>query len=222
MKPLRIACFVGVSLGLVLRMSGQSSFQNLDFEDANLAPTTYGGLVAATDAIPGWTAYLGTDAQTQVLQNDVTLGNASIDILGPGWPYPDIIEGDYSVGLQPGNYPPLDGQLVGASISQNGLVPADAQSLQFKLRYLGPFAVMLGGQTLSLVPLGTGANYTLYGANISQFAGQTQTLTVAIPAQPNTLAVLDSIVFSSEAVPEPSTFVLGALALLIFRWRIKK
>lgn len=191
----------------------QGTFQDLDFESANLSPipsSQYGGFVPITGALPGWTGYLGTNQATQVLQNDLTLGNASIDILGPDWSYGGIIEGQYTLVLQPGQG--SSSQNVGASVSQTALVPADTQSLQFKAQSSSAFSVSLGGQDLSLVPLGTGANYTLYGADISAFAGQTETLTITALAAPNTTENFDSIVFSPNSiVPEPS--ISGFLAL---------
>ena len=141
-------------------MQAQGTFRNLDFESANLPPIQFGGPVSTLDAIPGWRAFLGTTQVTQVLHNNLTLGNASIDILGPYSSFGRIIEGQYTVVLQPGFDPSGSGQNVGASISQTGLVPANARSLQFKaITYYGSISVSMGGQNLSLIPLGTSAHY---------------------------------------------------------------
>jgi hypothetical protein len=172
--------------------------------------------VSSLDAIPGWTAFLGTNQVTQVLQNNATLGNASIDIWGPNWS--GMIEGQYTVVLQPGRDPVAPSQNVSASISQTATVPVTAQSLRFKAETSSGFAVSLGGQNLSVIPLGTGANYTLYGANIPlSDAGQIATLTITALAGPNTTESFDSFLFSPSAVPEPGAcsivclgFVLGA------------
>ena len=44
----------------------QGTFQNLDF-DASLIPEDQAhGFVSVTDAMPGWTAYISTNAQTQI------------------------------------------------------------------------------------------------------------------------------------------------------------
>src|ERR1022692_4493887 len=64
------------------------TFQNFDFESANLPSIPagqYGGEVSASAALPSWTVYLGTDQQSQVLQNNYDLGSATVDILGPHW-----------------------------------------------------------------------------------------------------------------------------------------
>src|SRR6266404_6353367 len=80
---------VGIGLACTtLSIHAQGSFQNLDFESANLSPVPsgqFGGEVSSVDAVPGWTCFLGTTQITQVLQNNLTLGNASIDVLGPDW-----------------------------------------------------------------------------------------------------------------------------------------
>lgn len=210
----------------LLSAQAQGTFQNLGFESANLTPVPSGqggSLVPISDALPSWTGYIGTNQLTTVLQNSLTLGNASIDILGPDWIGNGIIEGEYSVILQPSFDPFGSSQNVSASISQSALVPADALSLQFKAQTYSSFTVSLGGQMLSLIPLGTGSNYTLYGADISSFAGQPQpeTLTITALAAPNTVDYFDSFVFSPLSVPEPSIFGLFALGGLFFglrRW----
>ena len=81
----------------------------------------------------------------------------------------------------------------------------------------------LGGQALSLIPLGAGANYTLYGANISGWAGQTAELDFTVHAYPGQFAAdylfLDSIQFSNQAVPEPGVSGLCALGAVLLGWR---
>jgi hypothetical protein len=212
---------------LVLVQNGHTqSFVNLDFESANLSPIPSGqsgGEVSSLDATPGWTAFLGTTQVTQVLQNNFTLGDASVGILTPNWSFGGIIEGQYTLVLQSGGQPGNETQKVGASVSQTALVPANAQSIQFKAQVNSDFTVSLGGQMLSLTALETAANYTLYGANISPFAGQVETLTIATLAAPlATGGQFDSIVFSPSSVPEPSELALGALGAFLLgfrRWR---
>jgi hypothetical protein len=211
--------FKSFCLGLIIicsafTLQAQGTFQNLGFESANLTPIPsglYGGPVSTLDAIPGWKAFLGTTQVTQVLQNNITLGDASIDILGPFSSIGRIIEGQYTVVLQPGGVPFGSGENIGASISQTGLVPANAHSLQFKAITYGSISVSLSGHELVLIPLETGSRYTLYGADISTLAGQVQTLTITALAGPNATYHFDSFVFSPSAVPEPST--IGMLAL---------
>ena len=89
------------------------------------------------------------------------------------------------------------------------------------------FVVTLGGQTVSLSPLQTFPNYTVYGGNISVFAGQSETLTITQnppvgEAAESGLLEVDDIVFSPSVIPEPSTWALmlcGATLLGLSRWK---
>jgi hypothetical protein len=77
-----------------------------------------------------------------------------------------------------------------------------------------------------LVPLANGANYTLYGANISSWAGQTAQLSFTVfaqsPYQNNEYLYLDAIQFSTQSIPEPSAFALAALGALFLGFRRRK
>ncbi len=202
----------------------QDSFVNLDFESTTLAPDGSPSTVATTVGLPGWTAVIGGVSQSTILYNDVTLGNASIAILGSGNSLSPVIEGQFTVVLQPGRDPlhPVSPNHVSASISQVGLVPANAQSIQFKASTFSSFSVSLDGQNLSMIPLGTGQNFTLYGADISAFAGQFRTLAITALAAPNTTDAFDSIVFSPQPIPEPSVVGLFAFGALLLGQRLHK
>jgi hypothetical protein len=157
--------------------NGPGIFQNLDFEASTLTPVPtgqFGGPVPVSEAIPDWTAYLGGVQTTQALQNNFTLGSASVDIFTPDWSVsPGIIDGGYSVYLQPG------GTIT--SIAQTGMIPYGSKSLIFDAwqpPVATPFSVSFGGDTLSAVVISTGQSpsgqaYNVYGANIASFAGQT-------------------------------------------------
>jgi hypothetical protein len=221
MKLFRIACLVAVSFAFLRNVSGQS-FVNLNFEQSIVVSSNYDsefGIYIGTANVLGWTGYLGANKETAILYNNFTLGNAGIDVVGQGV---GAIEGQFTLVLQPGFDPFGSGQNVDASMSQTGRVPLYAQSLQFKASIFSSFSVSLGGQNLSLIPLGTGANYTLYGADISQFAGQVETLAITALAAPNSVDYFDSIVFSPSAVPEPSALSLFGICVLFFGWRLKR
>lgn len=87
----------------------------------------------------------------------------------------------------------------------------------------GGLEVLVGNQVVPITAVGSGPNYTLYGANISAWAGDTEQLTFA--AQEVFTAglnnwVLDDISFSPQTVPEPSPLALtGAGALLFALYR---
>ncbi len=75
-----------------------------------------------------------------------------------------------------------------------------------------------------MVPLGTFASYTLYGADVASYAGQVVELgftqlgpRAGIPP-PGGLLV-DSIVFSPELIPEPSSLGLLTAGLLFLGWQ---
>jgi hypothetical protein len=105
-----------------------------------------------------------------------------------------------------------------AFIGQTGTIPVGTQSLTFFANQSG-LQVSFGGQNLSFSAIGTGAGYTIYGANISSYAGQTGQLLFTTPGVAS--ALLDDIQFSTTAVPEPSEFALGALGALLLGFRRK-
>jgi hypothetical protein len=226
-----------VALLAVLSAEAQGTFQNLDFESANLSPVppqaqppTY---VPISSALPGWNATIGGVAVTQVLQNDYDTGTASVDILGPNWSPidPGIIGGNYTVFLQSGGSPQNDSIGVNTSIWQDGTVPANAQSLEFsawnRLPSFTIFTVSFDGNDLSPVALYSGQTaagqpYTVYGANIAPYAGETGQLEFTSVFNPGgaSWTELDDIAFSTQAVPEPSPVILtgiGSLLLLLCR-----
>lgn len=192
-------------------------FTNLDFESANLPPVPsgqYGGAVPISDALPGWTGYINGSQVKTILQNNLLVGGSSIDILGPDWNTTGIIEGNYTVLLQGGSPATYS-----AAIAQTNLIPVTARSLEFKSNSSSssqPLAVTIGGQPISLIPLLTTSTYTLYGGNISAFSGKTEELRFTALGASSLYFSIDSMVFSSEVVPEPGVlvlFVLGSLVL---------
>jgi hypothetical protein len=212
---------------------GQGTFQNLDFESANLSPVPPNEgpfFVTVASGLPDWNAYVGSTQQTQLLQNNYTLGQASVDILGPNYPaasslsspflIPGVIDGNYSVLLQAGG-DPQTGLTTGVSIAQTGTVPLGSESIQFKAWETGftEFTVSLGGNILTPVALGNGANYTLFGASIPpSLVGQSAQLqfTADFVTPGVSWLGLDDISFSPQAVPEPSPFVLSGIGGLLF------
>lgn len=196
-------------------------FVNLNFESASIVHDSSGQFassVYASNAIPGWTAYIAGVSQTDIMYNDRTLDNAAVTLQGTNSSVLTPIQGYYTVLLLGAStFAPQQS----AAIGQMGQIPLTAQSLIF-WGYVGQSDVTFGGQTLSLVVLGSTANYDIYGANISSFAGQTGQL--LFTASPQETDVIDNIQFSTTAVPEPSEFALLALGGVVFgirRWREK-
>jgi len=191
----------------------QGSFQDFDFESAVIVPAG-APFVEFAPAFPGWTGYLGTNQQSVALFNSLAIGTAVIALLGPGWSSVDIIAGNYTAVLQAGSDPRGSLTPVDASISQTGLIPAGAQSIQFlSTGARNGFTVSLNGHQIPMAILGTQGRFNVYGGDVSQFAGLTEELRITALSAPSSPAnlYLDSIQFSDMVVPEP-----GAAALLLF------
>src|SRR5262249_1384042 len=130
------------------------------------------GSVATTNALPGWTAYQGGAQVDSIVYNDLSLGAAWVSIQDTNSPFGGffggVIQGTYTVLLQPEFPGPTNAT---AAISQAGQIPATARSLRFYAN--GPLSVSFAGQGVPLFVLGTGTNYTIYGGDVTAFAGLT-------------------------------------------------
>jgi len=179
-------------------------FQNLNFEHPVLPLVPdFDNKVAASDAMPGWSAYIGGSQVSLVSYNGISLGGVTIGFLGPDSLRP-AIQGNYAVFLQPG-LGSSGTDVLQAAITQTGTVPGTTLSLRFYSAYGTP-SVSFAGQQLSTSVLGAGPNQaSLYGADISRFAGQVGELRF------EGYSLLDAISLSTLPVPEPGT--LGVLAL---------
>ena len=87
------------------------------------------------------------------------------------------------------------------------------QSLQFRATG-GNFQVSLSGQTLSLTPLLDTSSYTLYGADVTSFAGTVNELNFTVFSRGSLF--LDSISFSTSPIPEPNIYSLLGCGVLLF------
>jgi hypothetical protein len=194
-------------------------FINLNFENAAIVYDSSGQFassVYASNAVSGWTAYIAGVSQTDIMYNDRTLDNACVSLQGTNSSVLTPIQGYYTMLLLGAS---AYAQQQSASVGQTGQIPLTALSLIF-WGYVGQDDVSFAGQTLSLVILGSTANYNIYGADISAFAGQTGLL--LFTASPQEEDVIDNIQFLSSSVPEPNviSFVALGSALLVWcRWR---
>src|ERR1017187_6445542 len=76
---------IGVLLITFWHLGFSQGFINLNFESAQIISDPSGNLpgdVYATNAMPGWTAYVGGTAQSTILYNNTTVGSSSIAIWG--------------------------------------------------------------------------------------------------------------------------------------------
>lgn len=181
-----------LAIVIVAASARGQGFVNLDFEEAtNLPPPN--SSVAVSNALPGWSAFAGTNQLSSIIYDPGGGGTFYVGLYGSN---NAVLSGNFSVVLGGSS-----------SISQTGLVPASAESLLFEMKIIvgGGVVVSLDGQDLSYSTISTFSNYVVYGADISTFAGQTETLTFSDGGSYE----LDNIQFSSQVVPEP-----GGLALL--------
>lgn len=198
MQCFRIARLSAALLVLSCSALGQG-FQNLDFESSTITQTQPAGMVSETNALPGWIAgafplnHLPTVGFNNAVSNGVYYSGVFLLGTNSG----SAIEGGFSVLLQVAAGP---GITQAASIDQTALVPVGSQSILFKAQPgSGSFVVSLGSQTIPLFAQSTGSNYTLYGGDISAFAGQTLDLGfIALKSSQLNSWILDSIQFSSS------------------------
>jgi len=189
----------------------QGTFVNLDFEQATVPPTpvgVFGSFVDPAVAFPGWTpggfTNFPTSIGTVVLYNDISLGAPYITLIGPDFPNVtgfSSIQGCYSVVM--GYFAGLG---VPPTLSQTGLVPADAKSIS-----LAGFVSALMLNSVN-VPLFATQGGRLEG-DVSSFAGHTAQLTFTGQGY------FDDIQFSPVAIPEPSVLTLFALGTVLLTWR---
>ena len=231
-KTTKLIAGFAVALLSALSAQAQVAFQNLNFEQANpvIDPNgpEYPLDVTAASALPGWTAYVGDVQQTDVILDAYSLGEADVEIFGPGWNNvnPGVIDGNYSVLLRSGFL--NDGTPENVSIAQFGAVQPAVQSLEFKawsVYSTANFSVSFAGNTLSPVVLSSGStasgqDYNVYGVNMVPYEGQSgQFEFTALFNQginPGNIE-LDDITFSTNTVsPEPSIVALTASGGLLF------
>ena len=220
---MKLGSKISILLLAICQNGWAQGFVNLDFENPILPLTPNGGLLPATNAIPGWTAYYGSSTNptlsgplTTIYYNGYSLGGAIVALQDTNALSYGAIQGNYSVLLQ-GSIPFA---AVLASIGETGTIPNTAQSLTFFGILAGNLQVTFNGQPLSVMDISNALNYTIWGADISAYAGQTGQLLFTVPVLH--AALIDNIQFSSVPIPEPSLVAftaLGALFLGFRHWR---
>lgn len=217
LKPfLLLALFQALALA---NAHGQQSFLNLDFESPK-QPLPNGLWINAADAIPGWTPYTYGHADTNVVYDGISIGAAMVSFHDNN-SLDKPIQGNYSICLQSDTGGPHGS----AAVGQIGTIPSNARSLVFN--GLDTIQVTFAG---SLIPcfyvFVEGSKYAVMTGDISMYAGQTGELRFTLPHSdaipPYAMAWLDDIQFSTESVPEPSTFALLGLGGLALIWNRRK
>ncbi len=204
---------------------GQGTFQNLNFESANVPsiPSDHTTQVLTSDALPGWTAYAGTNQLLQIWYNGISAGSASVGLIDRHtyiWGE-DVIGGNFTVTISAGINPDRTGDS-SAAIAQSSLVPVWANSLWFNASWTaGDLAITFEGVHIGFYPQYVGPNYTTYAGDISAFRGRLGELRFTeepISSRFSTV-LLDDISFSVQSIPEPDMLRLFGLGALLFGWR---
>jgi hypothetical protein len=209
----RITTILAVAATFIISAHGQG-FLNLNFESAyNLPyPTNEVPLsVSATNALPDWTAYNGSPPIGSILtsfyyvSNNFPGSSSPVELEGGSL----ALSGDFSIGLYGSSY-----------ISQTGLVPTNAESLEFEASSYAFLTVTLGGQNLSYSILSKNADYFVFGANVpAALDGQMETLTFGVQ---QAVTELDNIEFSTLPVPEPGESALCGVGAILFLFGRRK
>ena len=208
----------------LLRSASGQNFTNLNFESAKIvSDPAYGPyIVYASDAIPGWTLGNNTGGN-DIPYNTISLGAPSVALFSIPLlhePVPDgsspPLDGRFSIDLY-GGVPGGGNSIVGVSISQTGLIPVGTESIFFIAQAggIGDLLVSLGGQNIPFTAISTEPDYTLYGGDVSTFAGQVEPLTFTAPGGVGDYWELDDIQFSSSPVPEPGVLGLFGIGTLL-------
>ena len=199
MKNQNAFLFIGAAVFALVSSGLSQSFVNLDFEDSTIVssnPSGYGFNTGTAD-VPGWTEYYGWEDANYpggmtVVYNNQTLDAPCVALWDTNYWQP-AIEGNFSLFLYGGDTSSFTN---GASVGQTGQIPLTAKSITY---WGSRLQVTFNGQMLLLYAISNNANYTIYGADISAYSGQTGELRFTAPFRNSGL--LDDIQFSSTPLP---------------------
>jgi hypothetical protein len=218
------------------------SFQNLDFESANVS--TPGGNPIA-NAFPGWSGLSHTPhfgSSSTVYYDSPQMDEMFIGIFDQNGAYPSL---DGYTAYLGGD---LDSSFVNygsADIWQTGMIPANAKSIQFYSTisygqampgYSPTLTLSLNGTPVSFSAIGTFGPFTQYAADVSAYSGTSTTLEFDVSAtypyptpapdpsyQHWIFGVgMDEVSFSPTPAPEPAAFSLLSLGLVLFIFKLSR
>ena len=236
MKRVIANLFVVFLFSILQRAFGQS-FDNLDFEQASVYPASPGyvpwdasSAISADYALPYWTVMEDGTICDAVSRPPYALDETYVGLVSPGY---SPIEGSYSVQLSAYADAP-SGYFRSSSISQTGVIPFGTHSIQFLIaRQAGlvqsGLLVIVNESPISLIELSQSGGVSAMAGDISAFAGTTATVSFVCQAETGggfvsgeNIFNLDSIQFSPESVPEPTTVALLGVGVAIFGWYFAK
>ena len=212
------ACLI-VSLGDAFPSRGQGTFQNLDFEQAQISGPPPQG-VSVAQGLPHWEVSENGVPTTVMLYDAIALSQWQVSIQDNNGEAGAIISGKYSVFLQGGQ--DFRGTFGYGEISQIGTLAADTHSMLFAARMTRPgnLNVAFNGQPIQTGLFQDHGTYQTFGADISAFAGQTGELSFTAPDP--TWTFIDDIQFSTASIPEPSTLAMITVGGLLVGTKISR
>ena len=207
---MKLGSKISILLLAICQNAWAQGFANLDFESARSVFNGY--QLSVTDAFPSWTV-----VAPFVAHDDISLSGGSISIFDTN-PPPSMmpIQGKYFVELVGSGPNPNYGPI---SLGQIGQIPVGTQSVSYWGIDEG-MQITFAGQPLTFVETGSTANYSIYAAEISAYAGQTGQL--LFTASPGSGGFLDNIQFSSSPIPEPSELTLAVLGALLLGFHYRR
>jgi hypothetical protein len=227
-----ITSLAAVLIATLQSSFAQSTFQNLDFEQAVVVPaaptciSAQGYPIDGASALPYWNDGYWTQSCGEIYGNaSYPLDEASIALVWALNPFIAAIDGSYSVQLT------AYAGSGGGAISQTGLIPAGTHSIQFLVAnsYHNDIpanpTVSLNGTPISLFTLSQSGGLRTMEGDVSAFAGTTATLAIYAVAQGTTFPanengfMLDDIQFSPSTVPEPGVLTLAGLGIVLLSLR---
>lgn len=213
-------------------------FQNLDFESGSTAQDTLEG------TFPGWNF---TPEQGTYLGHHLSEGpRRTLHYTDMTWPPVLPFAGNFSLFLQAGMDSTAPNSFIDIAITQTAIVPASAKSIRLLALSQDPFLIhapsspdnppawrlLLNGEEVNMVSLGSEGNALKWGGNISAHSGQLRTLSIVAESDyrsyspflifPFPPLLFDNIEFSSNPVPEPASGWLAAIGLSFAFLRVKR
>jgi hypothetical protein len=225
-------------LGVILALSvnlGAAEFRNLGFDEANTNnlvnvtgnPSDRILFGPATEMLPGWTIYSGTNTDIRVAPvgfNAVLGGPGYVTLLTPSFTGLAVTNG-YSLFLQPAT--PNPPQERPYNLVQSGDIPLGARSVRF-INYGDRIDLSINNTPVGLsydargsLPNFSDVPLAFAMGDVTQFAGQNVDLRFTTSGSgPLRQYGLDMISFSPEPVPEfgvPVSTLFGGMLLFLGR-----